>query len=49
MSLFEEIGGHAAVNAAVDLFYTKVFADPLLTSFFEGTDMQITDQLLLCH
>lgn len=39
MSLFEEIGGRAAVNAAVDLFYTKVFADPLLTSFFEGTDM----------
>ncbi len=38
MSLFEEIGGRAAVNAAVDLFYTKVFADPLLTSFFEGTD-----------
>ena len=38
MSLFEEIGGRTAVNAAVDLFYTKVFADPLLIPFFEGTD-----------
>ena len=38
MSLYEEIGGRDAVNAAVDLFYTKVFADPLLVPFFEGVD-----------
>lgn len=38
MSLYEEIGGRDAVNAAVDLFYTKVFADPLLIPFFTKTD-----------
>lgn len=38
MSLYEEIGGRDAVNAAVDLFYTKVFSDPLLTPFFTNTD-----------
>ncbi len=38
MSLYEEIGGRDAVNAAVDLFYTKVFADPLLVPFFTNTD-----------
>lgn len=39
MSIFEEIGGDAAVNAAVDIFYGKVMADPLLTPFFAGVDM----------
>ena len=39
MSLYDEIGGEAAVNAAVDLFYKKVMADPLLEPFFEGIDM----------
>ncbi len=38
MTLYEEIGGSAAVNASVDLFYTKVFADPLLAPFFSETD-----------
>jgi hemoglobin len=38
MSLYDEIGGRDAVNAAVDLFYTKVFADPLLEPFFANTD-----------
>ena len=39
MSLYDEIGGEAAVNAAVDLFYKKILADPLLEPFFEGIDM----------
>lgn len=39
MSLYDQIGGEAAVNAAVDLFYKKVMADPLLTPMFEGVDM----------
>ena len=36
MSLFDEIGGEAAVNAAVDLFYRKVLRDPRISSFFDG-------------
>jgi len=38
-SLFESIGGEAAVNAAVDLFYRKVLMDDTISHFFESTDM----------
>ena len=38
--LFEKIGGEAAVNAAVDLFYRKVLADEELAPFFETVDME---------
>ncbi len=38
-SLFERVGGAAAVEAAVDLFYRKVLADPKINSFFESVDM----------
>jgi len=38
-SLFEKIGGEAAVNAAVDVFYRKVLADSRINRFFEGVDM----------
>lgn len=38
-SLFERIGGEAAVMAAVDLFYKKVTADPLLAPFFVDLDL----------
>ena len=38
-SLYEQIGGDAAVNAAVDVFYRKVLADNRINSFFEGVDM----------
>jgi len=38
-SLFKRIGGKKAVNAAVDLFYEKVLADPLINHFFKNTDM----------
>lgn len=37
--LFERIGGKAAVEAAVDLFYKKVLADQRIKHFFEGVDM----------
>ncbi|HEY1534408.1 MAG TPA: group 1 truncated hemoglobin, partial [Polyangiaceae bacterium] len=40
MSLYERIGGEAAVAAAVDLFYEKVLADQRTQSFFAGLDMQ---------
>jgi truncated hemoglobin YjbI len=33
-SLFERIGGEGAVDAAVDLFYTKVLADERVKDFF---------------
>ena len=39
-SLYEKIGGEAAVNAAVDLFYRKVLADDELAPFFETVDME---------
>jgi hemoglobin len=38
-SLYEKIGGEAAVNAAVDIFYRKVLADDRINKFFEGVDM----------
>lgn len=39
-SLYDRIGGEAAVNAAVDLFYRKVLADDRINSFFEDVDME---------
>jgi hemoglobin len=39
-SLYERIGGQAAVMAAVDLFYQKVLADDLTRPFFEALDME---------
>jgi hemoglobin len=41
MTLFESIGGAAAVEAAVQDFYRRVLADPDLAAFFEGTDMKV--------
>ena len=39
-SLFERLGGKGAVDVAVDKFYVKVLADPLLAPFFASTDMK---------
>ena len=38
-SLYERIGGDAAVDAAVDVFYKKVLSDDSISHFFETTDM----------
>ena len=38
-SLYERIGGDAAISAAVDVFYRKVLTDDRISSFFETTDM----------
>jgi len=38
-SLFETLGGAAAVDAAVDIFYRRVLNDPYVVPFFEGVDM----------
>jgi hemoglobin len=39
-SLYEQLGGEEAVDAAVDLFYQKVLADDRVNGYFEGVDMQ---------
>lgn len=39
-TIFERVGGKDAVWAAVDLFYTKVTADPRVSKFFTGVDMK---------
>ncbi len=38
-SLYERLGGEAAVNAAVDIFYDKVLDDYRINRFFANTDM----------
>ena len=38
-TLYERIGGEAAVDKAVDIFYEKVLADDRISSFFENIDM----------
>jgi hemoglobin len=43
-SLFERIGGEAAIMAAVGLFYEKVLADPRTRPFFEGLAMEAQTQ-----
>jgi hemoglobin len=39
MSVYSEIGGDAAINAAVDIFYRKVLKDDRIKHFFDGVDM----------
>lgn len=39
-SLYEELGGAAAIDAAVDIFYRKVLSDDRIARFFEGVDME---------
>ena len=38
-TLFEQLGGEGAVNAAVDIFYRKVLADHRINRFFDNVDM----------
>jgi len=39
-SVYDRIGGEAAMDAAVDLFYCKVLADARINEFFDGVDME---------
>ncbi len=39
-SLYERIGGDAAIDAAVEIFYRRVLADDRINRFFEGVDME---------
>ncbi|MDR0481436.1 MAG: group 1 truncated hemoglobin [Gallionellaceae bacterium] len=39
MSVYDQIGGAAAVDAAVDIFYRKVLQDDRIKHYFDGVDM----------
>lgn len=39
MSLYEKLGGEAAITKAVEIFYEKVLADETVNHFFKDTDM----------
>jgi hemoglobin len=39
-SLYEELGGEAAMEAAVERFYRKVLSDERISHFFEDVDME---------
>ncbi len=39
-TLYERLGGEAAVDLAVDKFYRKVLVDDRINAFFEGVDME---------
>lgn len=39
-TLFEKLGGAAAVDAAVDIFYRKVLRDDRINRFFVDVDME---------
>ena len=40
MSLYDDLGGAAALGPVVDSFYKKVLADERVNRFFETTDME---------
>lgn len=46
MSLYNDLGGTPAVNAAVDKFYDKVLADPDVNHFFDGLVMAKQKRML---
>lgn len=39
-TMFEKLGGTTAIEAVVDIFYTRVFADEEVSRFFEGINKQ---------
>jgi hemoglobin len=39
-SLYEQVGGAAGVEALVDRFYEKLWAEPKLDQFFKGIERQ---------
>jgi hemoglobin len=40
MSLYEDLGGGPAIEAALDRFYEKALADPQVSGFFDGVDVR---------
>lgn len=39
-TLYDQLGGAAALDAAVDIFYRKMLSDERVSRFFEGVDME---------
>ena len=39
-SIYDQIGGAGAIQAAVEIFYTKVLGDELISEFFDDIDME---------
>lgn len=39
-SLYEQLGGAAAIDKAVEVFYRKMLADERVASFFDDVDME---------
>jgi hemoglobin len=39
-SIYDQIGGTAAVSATVDELYARVLGDPLVAPYFAGLDME---------
>jgi hemoglobin len=39
MSLYDEIGGSASIDAALDSFYPRILGDSRVSFLFEGTDI----------
>lgn len=39
-SLYDQLGGEAAVDAAVDIFYRRVLNDHRINRFFDNVDME---------
>ncbi len=37
---FERLGGESGIRTAVDRFYARVLADPRLTPYFEGAEVE---------
>ena len=41
MSLYEQIGGAGAVDAAVEVFYRKILSDDRISHFFDDVDLDV--------
>ena len=39
-TIYEQVGGETAMNAAVDIFYRKVLSDERISRFFDSVDME---------
>jgi hemoglobin len=45
LTSFERLGGRDAVETIVDAFYKKATADPMLSGFFAGSDLEHLKQM----